>query len=66
MTKKTMTDIEAIEIGIGFEKDSILFYSEVWGMVPKQDQEIIDMVVNEVKKHLSEFTYMANRLKSGT
>ncbi len=62
-TKKTMTDIEALETGIGFEKDSILFYSEIRGMVPRPDQEIIDMIVNEERKHLSEFTFMANKLR---
>jgi hypothetical protein len=66
LARKAMTDVEVMETGIGFEKDSILFYSEVRGMVPRQDQEIIDMIINEEKKHLSELTYMANRLKSGT
>lgn len=66
LTRTTVTDIQAIEAGISFEKDSILFYSEVRGMVPRQDQEIIDMIINEEKKHLSELTYTANRLRSGT
>jgi hypothetical protein len=35
-------------------------------MVPRQDQEVIDMITSEEKKHLSEFTYMANRLRGGT
>ncbi len=65
LAKKTMTDVEAIETGIGFEKDSILFYSEMRGMVPRQDRQIVDMIVNEEKKHLSELTYMADRLRSG-
>jgi rubrerythrin len=66
LMKKTMTDIEAIELSIGLEKGSILFYSEIRGMVPRQDQELIDMIPNEEKKHLSEFTYMANRLRGET
>jgi rubrerythrin len=61
-----MTDIEAIEYGINLEKDSILFYSEIRGMVPLQDQELIDIITNEEKKHLSEFIYMANNLRSKT
>lgn len=64
MTKRAMTDIEAVEAGIGFEKDSILLYSEVRGMVPRQDQDIIDMIVNEEKKHLSELNHMANKIRS--
>ena len=66
LTKKTITDIEAIELGINLEKDSILFYSEIRGMVPVQDQDLIDIITNEEKKHLSEFIYMANNLRSET
>ncbi len=65
LTRKTMTDIGAVEAGISFEKDSILLYSEVRGMVPRQDQNIIDMITNEEKKHLSELMYLANKVRSG-
>ncbi len=63
MGKKTMTDIEAAETGIGFEKDSIIFYSEIIGMLPKEDQNIVNVVINEEKNHLSELTHLANQLK---
>jgi hypothetical protein len=33
----TMTDIEATAVSIDFEKDSIPFYSEVIGVVLKQE-----------------------------
>jgi rubrerythrin len=66
LSKKKMTDIEAIEVGINLEKDSILFYSEIRGMVPPQDQNLIDIITNEEKKHLSEFIYMVNRLGGKT
>jgi len=65
LTKKRMTNVEAIEAGIGFEKDSIMLYSEVLGMIPRQDQEIINMIINEEKKHLSELMYIANKIRSG-
>jgi len=63
LAKEILTDIEAVEAGIGFEKDSILFYSETRGMMPKPDQEIIDMIVSEEKKHLSELAYIVNKLR---
>ena len=65
LAKKSMTDVEALETGIGFEKDSILFYSELRGMVPKLDQEIIESIISEEQKHFNELTYMANQLRSG-
>ncbi len=63
VTDKPMTDLEALEISIGFEKDSILFYSEMRGMVPQQEQDIVDIISNEERKHLSELAYMAGRLR---
>ncbi len=65
LSGKAMTDIEAVEAGISFEKDSILFYLEVRGMVPRHDQDIMDMITNEEKKHLSELMYMANKIRRG-
>jgi len=59
LTRKLMTDLEALEIGVGFKKDSIQFYSEMRGMVVRQDQEIADVITNEEKKHLSELTYIS-------
>ncbi|MDH4268732.1 MAG: ferritin family protein [Dehalococcoidia bacterium] len=65
LRRKSITDVEALEIGIAFEKDSILFYSEMRGMMPRQDQEIVDVITSEEKKHLSELVYMAGRLRGG-
>lgn len=65
LTGRTVTDIGAVEAGIGFEKDSILLYSEARGMLSRQDQDIIDMITSEEKKHLSELMFLANRLRSG-
>lgn len=64
LSKKTITDIEAVEVGIDFEKDSILLYSETRNMLPRQEQDIIDMITSEEKKHLSELMYMANKIRS--
>ncbi|OGO04097.1 MAG: hypothetical protein A2Y60_04735 [Chloroflexi bacterium RBG_13_54_9] len=43
---------ESLDIAIGFEKDSILLYSEIRGFVPKDDQDIVEKVVFEEKTHL--------------
>jgi rubrerythrin len=59
------TDIEALETGIGLEKDCILFYSDIRGMLPRSDQDAIDMIIQEEKQHLSELTYWVNRLRGG-
>ncbi|MBI4284511.1 MAG: ferritin family protein [Chloroflexi bacterium] len=63
LASKIMTDVEAIEVGIGFEKDAILFYSEMRGMLPKPDQDIVDAILAEEKKHLTEFCYLADKFR---
>ncbi|MGA1790307.1 MAG: ferritin-like domain-containing protein [bacterium] len=45
-------DIEAIDLGIGFEKDSILFYMEMKNMVWKEGKKIVDQLIEEERSHL--------------
>ena len=52
MAKKVTSEAEAVQIGIGAEKDSILFYSELKGLVRRADREIIDKVIEEEKSHM--------------
>ncbi len=46
------TEKEAIELGIGFEKDSILFYQEMKKFVLTSEQNIIEKLLEEEKEHL--------------
>ncbi|MFH1784028.1 MAG: ferritin family protein [bacterium] len=50
---KIKNDMEAIEIAIGFEKDSILFFEGMKESVPEQDKSVIDELVKQEKGHLS-------------
>ena len=43
---------EAIQIGIQFEKDSILLYAELKRIVPEEEINRIDKLIEEEKKHL--------------
>lgn len=54
-----------METGIGLEKDCILFYTEGRGMLPYPDHDIIDMIINEEKNHLSELSLLLGRLRAG-
>lgn len=51
-----------MEIGITMEKDSILFYSEISSMLPGDDRIIINGIIGEEQKHLSELTYIKRQL----
>lgn len=50
--EKASNDVEAVNMGIQAEKDSILFYTELRDLVRERDQEVILTVLNEEKKHL--------------
>src|SRR4030042_3467704 len=52
MAQKAGSDAEAIQIGLGAEKDSILFYSEIRDLVRRPDREVINKVIEEEKSHL--------------
>ena len=43
---------EGIDLGIQFEKDSILFYEEMQKMVPEKDKSTVEKLILEEKKHL--------------
>lgn len=43
---------EAIDIAIGFEKDSILFLHEMCGLVPESDRGTIQKLLDEERDHV--------------
>jgi rubrerythrin len=51
IAKKTKTEKEAIDLGIGFEKDSIIFYQEMKKVVPEYEHKIIDELIAQEKNH---------------
>ena len=56
MAEKVASQAEAIQIGIGAEKDSILFYSEMRELVRRSDREIMDKIIEEEKSHLRQLS----------
>ena len=53
VARKSKDEREAIEAGIGFEKDSILFYQEMKNLIKGETHETIDRLIDEEKKHLT-------------
>lgn len=51
---KTTGDQEAIELGIEFEKGSILFYEGMKKMVPEYDLGIVEELISEERDHLKQ------------
>lgn len=52
IAKSVKDNKEGIELGIGFEKDSILFYEEMKKYIPEKDASLVDKIIGEEKKHL--------------
>jgi len=50
--RSAKTDKEALELGIGFEKQSILFYEEMKKFVLEGEQKIVSKLLEEEKEHL--------------
>lgn len=53
---------EAVELGIGFERDSITFYEGMKKIVPGKDKTIVDKLILEEKNHLRKLTELKERL----
>ena len=50
--KNVKESLAAIQYGIGFEKDAILFFSELLKYMEGANKEKIEELINEEKKHL--------------
>lgn len=46
------SDTEAVNMGIGFEKDSIVFYEGMKKAVPEYDLKILDALIAQEQNHL--------------
>lgn len=56
------SDIEAIELAIGAEKDSILFYYEMKEVMPQRAQPTVNKIIAEEKSHLRQLSELKKKL----
>lgn len=56
VAKNVTTDQEAVNLGIGFEKDSVIFYEGMKKVVPSYDIKIIDELILQEQEHLRQLT----------
>ena len=62
MAEHVVNDIEAIELAISAEKDSILFYYEMKDIMPRQAQPTVDKIITEEKSHLRQLSELKGKL----
>ena len=63
LAKDTEDEIKAIDLAIGFEKDTILFYQELMGLVKETTKGIIMNIIEEEKKHVQNLSKIKNELQ---
>ncbi|NQT48047.1 MAG: ferritin family protein [Chloroflexi bacterium] len=56
MAQKVSSDAEAIQIAIGAEKESILFYMEMRDLVRRSDREVVNKIIGEERSHLRQLS----------
>ena len=62
MATKAESDIEAMELAIGAEKDSILFYYEMKDIMPQRAQPTVNKILTEEKSHLRQLSELKKKL----
>jgi len=62
MARNVAGDIEAIQIGLGAEKDSILFYTEMRDLVRSSDRDAVSKLIAEEKSHMRQLTALKQNL----
>lgn len=60
--KKVTTPISAVQYGIGFEKDAILFFSEFLNVVSENDKKVIRQLIEEEKQHIVFLSDLRNKI----
>jgi len=62
MATKVSSDIEAMELAIGAEKDSVLFYYEMKDIMPQRAQPTVNKIITEEKSHLRQLSELKKKL----
>lgn len=62
IAKAVKDDRQAIDMGIGFEKDSIIFYEGMKKSVPDFDLKIVDALIMQEQGHLRQLVEMKEKV----
>ena len=62
IARKIAADKEAVELGIKFEMDSIVFYEGMKKVVPEYDQKVVEELIKQEQTHLVKLTAIKNNL----
>lgn len=63
--EKAPSEIEALDIGIQAEKDSILFYVEMQNLVGPPARKVVSGIIDEEKGHLRQLSELKQAVQKG-
>lgn len=63
IAKAVTADKQAVEMGIGFEKDSIVFYEGIKKVVPQLEHKTVDSLIEEEEKHLKKLLDLRKKIR---
>jgi rubrerythrin len=55
-------DVAAVDTAIGFEKNTLLFLSEMRKLVPEKDRRMVDVLIDEERQHLVDLAAIRAKL----
>ena len=61
MARRASGPAEALQLALGAEKDSILFYSEMKELVPQRERDAVAEIIKEERKHVRELSELKRR-----
>ncbi len=62
LATKAESDVEAMELAISAEKDSILFYYQIKEIMPQRVQSTVNKIIAEEKSHLWQLSELKKKL----
>jgi len=62
IARQIKNDKEAVQKGIGFEEDSIVFYMAARKIIPQYDQKIVDQLISQEEIHLRQLIDIKSKL----
>jgi len=62
IAKKIKSDKEAIDMGIAFEKDSIIFYEGIKKAVPEYEHKVITKLISQEQNHLAKLYQLKDKI----
>ncbi len=65
LAEEAKTDVQALNTAIQFEKDTILFFVEMRGLLARRDQPIVAELVNQERQHVRKLVEAREARSSG-